>query len=217
MSTPTPFKKTLEFLRNPSVERDCVLFIAMLLLCNIGWKLLVKGGDETHPMLMGRHDIYFLFAPAIELLTQHCHALLQLTGSDVSMQGHYLVHPNGNGIEIVWGCTALKQTLLFTVLLLATSGPMRHKLWFVPVGWLLLYLFNLLRISFIVSTVGHHPEWFGILHGCILKYAFYIFIWSLWLIWEEMFAKRTTACERKHREECTEAEAMSDKQPPQKE
>ena len=42
---------------------------------------------------------------------------------------------------------------------------------------------------FIVAIVGHHPEYFEILHGFILKYAFYIFIWSLWLLWEELFVK----------------------------
>ncbi|MCR5298948.1 MAG: archaeosortase/exosortase family protein [Paludibacteraceae bacterium] len=189
MNIPPQSKKILNFLRKPSIERDCVLFITVLLLGNVVWKLLIKGSDETHPLLMGQHDIYGLFVPVIELLTHHCHTLLQWTGSPVVMDGFHLLYPDGNGIEIVWGCTALKQIFLFSILLLAASGPIHHKLWFIPVGWIMLYLFNLLRISFIVAIVGHHPEYFEILHGFILKYAFYIFIWSLWLLWEELFVK----------------------------
>ena len=64
-------------------------------------------------------------------------------------------------------------------------GPWLRKLWFIPLGWLMVYLFNIMRIAIIALLIHHHPSWFDFLHTYLFKYLFYGMIFALWVVWTE--------------------------------
>ncbi len=74
-------------------------------------------------------------------------------------------------------------------LLLTTHGGWKHKTWFIPLGWLCIYLFNIARIAAIAMLIEAHPTWFEILHTYVFKYLFYIMLFALWLLFTEKIRK----------------------------
>ena len=73
--------------------------------------------------------------------------------------------------------------------MLAAAGSWRRKLWFIPLGWGCIYVFNLLRIIIVAFVVEYHPEMFEILHSYIFKYLFYFMLFMLWVGWNERWGK----------------------------
>jgi exosortase/archaeosortase family protein len=87
-------------------------------------------------------------------------------------------------IKIVWSCSGLKQMFVFFCIIAFYPGAEKHKLWFIPVGLLLIWFLNVLRISAIVGVFAHFPEQFDFVHE-MSKYIFYFVIFMFWVFWEE--------------------------------
>lgn len=102
---------------------------------------------------------------------------------------HTIHFAGGMGTTIIWGCTALKQSFIWLCLILTVKGTTAtfgkalwlKKLWFIPLGWVCCYVFNILRIFLIALFIEHHPEWFHLLHDYIFKYLFYGMLFGLWV------------------------------------
>ena len=172
--------------------RDIVVFIVMLLVANAVWKFCFRG-DNFHKeiMLFGKWDVEFLFQWAIDSTAYLSSSLLNLIGFDsMIMPDNVVLFSNGHGAKIVWGCTAIKQSFIFAVIILFSKGRLKDKAIFIAVGLVIIYLINILRISTILGFLKYDPSTFEILHGVILKYLFYICIFFMWVFWEEKFAEK---------------------------
>ena len=99
------------------------------------------------------------------------------------MLDFYFHFTTGTGTRIVWGCTGLKQSFIWIVIMLIARGQRKHKLWFIPLGLVCAYLFNILRITLIAIAIEQHPDWFHLLHDYIFKYLFYGMLFCLWVWW----------------------------------
>jgi exosortase/archaeosortase family protein len=64
---------------------------------------------------------------------------------------------------------------MFLGFVVAHAGPWRRKLWFIPVGLLLIHGSNILRIMALAEAVLYHPEIYEFNH----KYAYTIVVYSL--------------------------------------
>jgi exosortase/archaeosortase family protein len=104
------------------------------------------------------------------------------------MPSNIIRHANGNSVQIIWACTGIKQAYIFFCIIAFYRGPWLKKLWYIPLGLFVVYVFNIFRISFIVGVVGKHPDWFHFLHIYAFKYAFYLIIFLMWVLWEEKIA-----------------------------
>jgi exosortase/archaeosortase family protein len=109
---------------------------------------------------------------------------------DVIKNGIYLYFPDGkNAIEIIWGCTGIKQMFIFSMIMLFYWGPFLKKLWYIPSGCFILTIYNVIRISMITILTRYHPEQFESLHNGIFRYIYYIIVFILWVIWAEFIDK----------------------------
>ena len=86
---------------------------------------------------------------------------------------------------VVWSCTAVKQSFIWLIIMLFARGPWQRKLWFIPLGWLVAYAFNIIRIAAIGLLCEHHPEMFEFYHVYLFKYLFYAVLFALWVWWVE--------------------------------
>jgi len=112
--------------------------------------------------------------------------LVDLFRDTAMMTDNYTIRfESGSGTRIIWGCSGLKQSFIWMCLILTVRGGWKQKLWFIPVGWVCCYAFNILRIFLIALFIEHHPEWFGMLHDYIFKYLFYGMMFGLWVIFVE--------------------------------
>lgn len=94
----------------------------------------------------------------------------------------------GPAINIIWGCTGVKQLYILFLVILFSRGIWWKRFIYFLMGSLVLLLFNVMRISIITLFIKSYPESFEILHDILFKYLFYGLIFLLWLLWEEKFS-----------------------------
>ena len=121
-----------------------------------------------------------------------------LLGLQIATSDPLTMHfTNGGMIWINSGCSGLKLFMQVTVLFLLFPGPWKHKLWIIPLGWLLMHLSNLFRIVSLSVVVLWKPQYWDFSHDWILRPFFYLVIFGMWVWWVERFRRKKTAQSRK--------------------
>ncbi len=182
MSAPTPTFRT-RFRAAFAPYADISIFVVTLLVANYFWKFTVLGDESGTMVTWFGLDIT---APFDILCCHITTVVLWLIGlfrdtcvQDTACSFHFL---SGVLILVEWSCSGLKQTFIWTMLMLTTRGGWKHKTWFIPLGWLCIYVFNILRIVLISLLTEFHPERFDFLHAYLFKYLFYAMLFALWLL-----------------------------------
>ena len=98
---------------------------------------------------------------------------------------HTMYFNNGSWISINLSCAGDKQILQFFLLLLIYPGLWKQKLWYIPLGMIILHCTNILRIVLLSLVSIYRPEWWHIAHNFVLRGMFYVVILVLWIIWVE--------------------------------
>jgi exosortase/archaeosortase family protein len=163
---------------------DILLFVVAMFAANFFWKLTVTGDEFGDQVTWFGIDVSRPF----DFMAQHiAHVVfwfIHLTNDAVSFfEPSTIRFDTGTGTTIIWGCTGIKQSFIWIVIMLVARGSWKHKLWFIPLGLACAYLFNILRITLIAMALEHHPDWFHMLHDYVFKYLFYGMLFLLWLWW----------------------------------
>ncbi len=108
-------------------------------------------------------------------------------GSHYKIIGHTWHFENGGYVEIVNGCSGLKASFQYIVIILFFSGPFKHKLWYIPMGLILLFIGNIIRITGLTLVVFYYSSYYLFTHNYIFRPFFYGIIFILWVIWVEYF------------------------------
>lgn len=171
--------------------RDVIIFMITLLVANYFWKFTMNGDEDGALVTWFGLNVTAPF----DIMARHVAAavywLVDLFRDTAMMTDDYTIHfESGSGTRIIWGCSGLKQSFIWMCLILTVRGGWKQKLWFIPVGWVCCYAFNILRIFLIALFIEHHPEWFGMLHDYIFKYLFYGMMFGLWVIFVEKIRPR---------------------------
>jgi len=93
---------------------------------------------------------------------------------------------NGCWIRINESCAGDKQILQFMLLLLVYPGLWKHKLWFIPLGMVIIHFTNILRIVLLSVVSITKPDLWHVAHDIVLRGMFYVVILVLWIIWVEV-------------------------------
>ena len=88
------------------------------------------------------------------------------------------------------GCSGFKQFLQWLVLMVFFPGPWKHKLWFIPVGLVIIQLVNIFRIDVLVIILDYFPQYWKFTHDWILRPFFYVVMFGMWVIWVEKFVDK---------------------------
>ena len=104
------------------------------------------------------------------------------------------VNKDGGWARIVVApeCASLKQWLHWIFLMVLFPGPWKHKLWYIPLGLVIVEWTNVVRICGIVLMQIPWPNSFHIAHDYIFKVFFYLVIFLMWVVWVEKFKNRQT-------------------------
>lgn len=162
---------------------DISIFVVTLLVANYFWKFTVLGEEKGTMVTWFGCDISAPF----DILCRHITTVVVwLIGlfRDTCVQdtASSFYFRSSVRIMIEWSCSGLKQTFIWTMLMFTTRGGWKHKTWFIPLGWLCIYIFNILRITLIALLTEFHPECFEFLHTYLFKYLFYAMLFALWLL-----------------------------------
>ena len=172
--------------------RDVIVFIVTLLVANYAWKWTMQGDDYGSQVTWLGLDVTAPF----EFMACHVASavfwLVSLFRDTVFMPDEHTIRfASGSGTTIVWACSGLKQSFIWFCLILtvlpvnANARLWLHKLWYIPLGWVVCYAVNILRLFAIAMLIEHHPEWFHMLHDYLFKYLFYAILFGMWVIFVE--------------------------------
>lgn len=178
--------------RIPPKFRGIVLFVIVLFASNYFWEFTVRGDEDGGPLFVTflGMDISGLFRWAVLSFANVVHNVLGLLGFPTYLVNASVYHPNGNAVNIIAGCTAIKQMFIMFCILLFARGPWRHKLWYVLLSMLLIVGFNIFRLTFLAWLVIDYREMFDFFHVRVMKYLFYAFIFAIWIVWDEVLRPR---------------------------
>lgn len=135
-------------------------------------------------------DKLFIWASTL-LFNQSCWVLEHIFGVDIVTHQHIIGVVNCNDtysfVSVAPECTSLKQWLHWLFLMLLFPGPWKHKLWYIPLGLVIIEWINVVRVVGITLCMIPFPDHFNFFHDYIFKTLFYFFIFIMWLIWVEKF------------------------------
>lgn len=98
------------------------------------------------------------------------------------------IFPSVNGyIAIVEACGGMKQMYQVFFLFMLFPGPWKHKLWYIPMSFFVMFLTNVFRIIALSIVILISPEYWHFIHDWILRPFFYVVLFGLWVIWVEYF------------------------------
>lgn len=133
-----------------------------------------------------------LFDSASELLfNQSCWVLEHIFNIDIITKDHIIglmnKHDTYSFINVAPECTSLKQWLHWLFLMLLFPGPWKHKLWYIPMGLVVIEFINVVRVVGISLCMIPFPNHFAFFHNYFFKTLFYLFIFIMWVVWVEKF------------------------------
>ena len=106
--------------------------------------------------------------------------------------GVYRVHfgvAGSRGVTIGAPCDGIVLLALFIVFIIAYPGPLKHKVWYLPAGLILIHLINVLRVTALALIVFHRQDWFAFNHDYTFTLIVYSVVFGLWWVWITKFSK----------------------------
>ncbi|MFZ4784648.1 MAG: exosortase X [Flavobacteriales bacterium] len=119
------------------------------------------------------------------------HTLGYLT-TDYSIDGQFRSHfgvEGTSGVTIGAPCDGIVLFALFTVFMISYPGPIKHKLWFTPLGLLIIHVLNIARVTGLALIVYYNEGWLAFNHDYTFTIFVYAVVFALWLVWINRFAK----------------------------
>jgi len=110
----------------------------------------------------------------------------------IAISDEKIFFTNGGWVGVSVGCSAFKPMLQFMILMIVYPGPWKKKLWFIPAGIIMIHILNIVRIV-TLSLITHNSYsqgFWDFTHDYILRPLFYAVIFTMWVIWVEIIAKK---------------------------
>lgn len=111
---------------------------------------------------------------------------ITLSDQSIHVQAH-----NGEWVSLMVspGCTSLKQWMHWLFLMILFPGPLKHKLWYIPAGLIIIEWVNVIRVVGLTLSLIQWPDKFHFFHDYIFKTFFYFMIFIMWVFWVSFFVQ----------------------------
>jgi len=159
--------------------KGLILYIAWIFL----YELFIKPNNWIDPWLTN-------------LVSRQSVMIIRLIGFNTTHKiiatGNVLFNGNIPVLRIAYLCDGLILYVIFLIFLISFPGPIKHKAWFIPVGFIVIYLANLLRVVALVIIQINAPEHLEFNHKYTFTMLVYGFIFLLWIIWVRLFSSKSS-------------------------
>lgn len=85
-------------------------------------------------------------------------------------------------------CNGLELFVLFAGFIICFPGGAKNKLWFIPLGVLIIHISNLIRAAVLALIQYYHPEYLDFNHHYTFVIIVYGIIFGLWIYWVNKLA-----------------------------
>jgi exosortase/archaeosortase family protein len=186
----TTTEKIKHLWTNPSTLwiRNVLLFL--VLLFSFHYIYLWWTGIDFYPFHTQVYDL-FDWSSAL-VFKQSAWVLEHVFNIEITtdaQQTIWVTSTNGNPayVRVTPACTSLKQWMHWIFLMLLFPGPWKQKLWFIPLGLVVIHFVNVFRIFGLGLTLIPWPYQFDNFHDYFFKTIFYFIIFLMWVVWVEFF------------------------------
>ena len=95
-----------------------------------------------------------------------------------------------NGVWIGGPCNGITLMFLFAIFIISYPGNLKNKLWYLPLGIILVYILNLIRIVGLALIAFYYPDYLNFNHTYTFTFIAYSFVFGLWMLWVNKFANQ---------------------------
>jgi len=137
-------------------------------------------------------DSYDSVAASLSIaMAQVVHGLMGLV-AETSRDGVFVSYA-GFPVQIVPECVGIYEMLIFSACVLAYPAPWRAKLVGLPLGAVVIFVFNLVRIVGLLLAGRHQPHLFDFLHLYFWQSTLVVVVAAVWLAWLRLVVRRWPA------------------------
>lgn len=165
--------------------KGVMLFMLITLAIHFSFRAWVRVGYYPIGNAMGLAGTFMEKQVFLQSLWFNQHIL----GYDITPVDTTMYFAGKGYIHINESCSGLKQFLQVILLFLLYPGPWRKKLWFIPLGILVMHLTNLFRIIGLSVVLLQWPDSWKFSHDYLFRPFFYVIIFSLWVWWVERLSR----------------------------
>ena len=168
------------------MDRDLVRFLGLGFVGYFAWYVAYQYflKDQT---LLDEYLIHSMVLSSEWVLRSLGYALYEVSTPELRWQ--IGIADSVGLLQIGAPCDGLVLFALFTVFILAFPGPPRRKLWFIPAGFVLIHLANLMRVVSLVIIQYNRPQSLKFNHDYTWTVLVYGFIFWLWYLWATRFSQ----------------------------
>ena len=116
--------------------------------------------------------------------------LLNLFNLTTYSEGGFLKINGTPGIIFVYGCLGFREVAFFIVFVIFQFGAVKHKIWYIPSGIVLLILLNAIRAAIIAFGQYLNANNTQLIHDIVSPVIMYPAILFLWLFWIRVYGKQ---------------------------
>ena len=88
-----------------------------------------------------------------------------------------------NGVWIGGPCNGITLMFLFAIFVIAYPGNVKNKLWYVPLGILIVHTINIIRIIALALIAKYDYTYLDFNHTYTFTFLAYSAVFGLWMIW----------------------------------
>jgi exosortase/archaeosortase family protein len=172
------------FFKEPQWEkvRGLFWFCFITLIFHVLWRFWA-GPLQFAPIQNGINLIRsFLITQVYNEILFILNHILNIT---VTSEPQSIITSNKVRLILGLGASGLKQMCQFIILIILFPGFWKNKIWFIPIGIIIMHFTNVFRVLCFVVLAIHWPQQIQYTHDNYLRLLFYIVIFILWLFWVE--------------------------------
>ncbi len=124
-------------------------------------------------------------------VTKHSASLLNFLGEETSTKlktntaAISIMNSSGVSISVFEGCNGINVMIVFVAFLFAFGGQRKKIIWFLPLGIIIIYLANLIRVMTLYYVAEYWATYFYYVHKYVLTAFLYLIVFALWWVWIE--------------------------------
>ncbi|MFM7234691.1 MAG: exosortase X [Flavobacteriales bacterium] len=112
---------------------------------------------------------------------------IDYSGFDIAFREHVGVE-GYKGVTVGAPCDGVVLYVLFIFFVVAFPGPIKHKLWFIPLGAFTVFYLNVLRVAALAVIMSINEDWLAFNHDYTFTIIVYSYVFALWIIWVQKFS-----------------------------
>lgn len=124
----------------------------------------------------------------IDNLIYFAELLLQLFSLDYFTYGHSIGVDGSHGVYVGVPCNGLDLIALFAGFIIIFKGSWKNKLWYIPLGIIIIHLLNVLRVFALILIENYNPELLEFNHKYTFTILLYVLVFFGWVVWVKKYS-----------------------------